>query len=155
MNYKPILIISGEPNSIFLEIFFKTIKKIQIKSPLILIASKKLLTLQMKKFKFKKNIKVLEYDKLNKYKLDNKSLNLIDIEYHQKKIFGKISTKSNKYIKSSFDIAFKILKKGSINKLINGPISKKHFLNKKFYGITEYISDNFSKKNTCMLIYNK
>ena len=156
MNYKPILVVSGEPNSIFFEIFFKTIKKIKIKSPLILITSKKLLTLQMQQFKFKKNIKELDYDIIDKYKLDNKSLNLIDIKYHQKKVFEKISSKSNKYIKSSFDIAFKILKKSSINKLINGPVSKKHFLNKKnFYGITEYISHNFSKKKTCMLIYNK
>ena len=33
MNYKPILIVSGEPNSIFLEIFFKTIKKNKLKAP--------------------------------------------------------------------------------------------------------------------------
>ena len=26
MNYKPILIVGGEPNSVFLEIFFKSIK---------------------------------------------------------------------------------------------------------------------------------
>ena len=53
MNYKPILIISGEPNSIFLEIFFKSLK-IKIKNPIILIASKKLLKLQMNKLNFKK-----------------------------------------------------------------------------------------------------
>ena len=29
MNYKPIVIVNGEPNSIFLEIFFKALKKIQ------------------------------------------------------------------------------------------------------------------------------
>ena len=29
MNYSPILIVAGEPNSIFLEIFFKVIKKIK------------------------------------------------------------------------------------------------------------------------------
>ena len=28
MNYNPILIVSGEPNSVFLEIFFKVSKKI-------------------------------------------------------------------------------------------------------------------------------
>ena len=39
--------------------------------------------------------------------------------------------------------------------LINGPISKKTFLKKKFLGITEYISNNFKKKNIGMLIYNK
>ena len=38
MNYSPILIVSGEPNSVFLEIFFKTLK-LKIKSPLILISS--------------------------------------------------------------------------------------------------------------------
>ena len=27
MNYKPIVIVPGEPNSVFLEIFLKTIKK--------------------------------------------------------------------------------------------------------------------------------
>ena len=31
MNYNPILIVTGEPNSIFLEIFFKLLKKINIK----------------------------------------------------------------------------------------------------------------------------
>ena len=57
MNYKPILLIAGEPNSIFLEIFFKSIKIQKIKSPIILIASKKLLYLQMKKLKFKKKLR--------------------------------------------------------------------------------------------------
>ena len=37
MNYKPILIVAGEPNSIFLEIYFKALKT-KIKCPLILIA---------------------------------------------------------------------------------------------------------------------
>ncbi len=54
MSYNPILIVAGEPNSIFLEIFFKTLRKIKIKRPLILIASSKLVRLQMKKLKFKK-----------------------------------------------------------------------------------------------------
>ena len=61
MNYKPILIVNGEPNSIFLEIFFKTLKTTKIKSPLILITSEKILKKQMKKLKFKKKIKNLDY----------------------------------------------------------------------------------------------
>ena len=60
MNYKPILIVAGEPNSIFFEIFFKSLKKQKFKSPLILIASHKLLLLQMKKLKYKKNINLLD-----------------------------------------------------------------------------------------------
>ena len=42
MSYKPILIVAGEPNSIFFEIFFKALKK-KYKSPIILIASLNLL----------------------------------------------------------------------------------------------------------------
>ena len=37
MNFKPILLVAGEPNSVFLEIFFKASKNIKIKSPLIFI----------------------------------------------------------------------------------------------------------------------
>ena len=154
MNYSPILILNGEPNSIFLEIFFKVFKKKKINNPLILISSKKLIELQMRKLKFKKKIKLLEISKLDKYKLNNKSINLINVEYNPHKAFDKITKKSNIFIKKSFEIAFKILKKGKIKKFINGPISKKNFLNNKFFGITEYISKKVSQKKTCMLIYN-
>ncbi len=33
MNYKPILIVPGDPDSIFFEIFFKTLKKKTNKEP--------------------------------------------------------------------------------------------------------------------------
>ena len=58
MSSSPILIVSGEPNSIFLEIFFKVLKLKKIKSPLILISSKNLLKLQMKKLKLKKKLNI-------------------------------------------------------------------------------------------------
>ncbi len=155
MNYKPILLIAGEPNSIFLEIFFKSIKIKKTKSPIILIASKKILYLQMKKLKFKKKIKILNLKNLSKYKLNNNSINLINIQYNQKKAFEKISFKSNNYIKKSFDVAFKIIRTGFTNKIINGPISKKYFLKKKYLGVTEFISNEFKSKKNAMLIYNK
>ena len=155
MNFRPILLIAGEPNSIFLEIFFKTIKAKKFKSPIILIASYKLLKLQMKILKFKKEIRLLDYENLRRFKLDNKSINLIDVEYNPNKSFEKISNRSSKYIENSFQIAFKIIEKNITNKFINGPISKKSFLNKKFLGITEYIAKKFSVKNVGMLIYNK
>ena len=154
MSNKPILIVAGEPNSVFLEIFFKAIKK-KIKSPLILIASKKLLLLQMQKLKFSKEIKILDVKKIKNYSLNNKAINLIDVKYDQKKPFEKISKKSNSYINKSFLIAVKLIKKGFTNKFINGPISKKTFLEKKKLGITEYISDKFNIKNNAMFIYNK
>ena len=155
MNYSPILIVSGEPNSVFLELFFKVLKKDKIKSPIILISSKKLLTLQMQKLEFKKKIKLLQVSKLKSYKLDNKTINLIDVKYNPGKAFEIISKKSNIFIKNSFDLAFQIIKKNDIHKFINGPISKKQFLKNKFLGITEYISEKFQTKKTCMLIYNE
>ena len=153
-KFKPIIIVAGEPNSIFLEIFFKALKK-KIKSPIILIGSYKLLKFQMNKFNFKKKIIILDYNKLSDYKLDNKSINLININYSATKAFKKISSKSNTYIEKSFKIGLDIIKNGITNKFINGPISKKSFLKKKYLGITEYISDKFLSHNTAMLIYNK
>ena len=155
MNYSPILLVNGEPNSVFLEIFFKSLKSQKIKSPLILISSKNILTKQMRKLKFQKKIKLLNHKNFHLQKLDNKTINLIDIKFSQKKAFEKISKKSNKFIEKSFQIAFEIIKKRKINKLINGPVSKKHFLGGKYLGITEYISQKFIKKQTCMLIYNR
>jgi len=154
MSYKPILIVAGEPNSIFLEIFFKAIK-LKIRSPIVLIASHNLISMQMKKLKFNKKIRILDIKKIKNYSLDNKVINLIDINYNQKKPFEKISKKSKNYIKECFIIASKLIRQGFTNKLINGPISKKNFLKKKKLGITEYISEKFSIKNYAMLIYNK
>ena len=155
MNYRPIILVAGEPNSIFFEILFKVYKKIKIKSPLILIASQKLLYLQMKKLNFKKKIKVINQKKIKDYKLNNDSINLINVDYDQKKAFEKISNKSNQYIKKCFDIAILLIKSDFSNKLINGPISKKNFLKKKFMGITEFFAKEFDQQKIAMLIYNK
>ena len=155
MSYKPIIILAGEPNSVFLEIYFKTLKSRKFKSPLILIVSLELLKLQMKKLKFKKKIRVLNQGDIDENKLDNNFLNIIDIHYNQKKPFEKISSKSNYYIENSFKVALSILKKGVSDKLINGPISKKYFLKKRFLGITEYLASKTLTKNFAMLIFNK
>jgi|TARA_B110000238_G_scaffold37713_1_gene39698 4-hydroxythreonine-4-phosphate dehydrogenase len=155
MNTKPILIVAGEPNSIFLEIFFKTLKKNNFKKPIIIIVSKKLLFRQMKKLKFNFKINNIELDNL-KHDLNNQSINLINVNYNFKKTFDKISSKSNKYISECFKIALKLLKEKKVTGLINGPISKKKFLKKKFPGITEYLASKTLKdKNIAMLIYNK
>ena len=97
MNYKPILIVAGEPNSIFFEIFFKSLKSKNFKKPIILIGSLKILQLQMKQLNYKKNINLLKIKNLKNEKINNKSINLIDVEYNQKKAFQKLSKKSNLY----------------------------------------------------------
>ena len=53
MKNNSIIIVSGEPKSVFLEIFLKALKFNKFISPIILITSLKLLKNQMKKFKIK------------------------------------------------------------------------------------------------------
>jgi len=155
MNIKPILIVAGEPKSVFFEIFFKSLKAKEYKKPLILIGSEKLLKIEMKKFKFKKKINVLNYENIKNYKLDNRSINILNVNYNKKKSLTNKILSSKSYIQKSFEIAFRIIETGITDKLINGPISKKRFLNGKFPGITEFIAKRFHKEKIAMLIYNK
>ena len=146
MIYKPIIVVAGEPNSIFSEIFFKSLKMKKFNSPIILIASYNLIKLQMKKLNILKKIKLINLMNVKKGNLNNKNIYLIDINYNQKKAFEKISIKSNNYIKKSFKVALEILKTKISNKLINGPISKKFFLRNKYLGITEYLAHKTKTK---------
>ena len=155
MNKEPIIIVSGEPNSIFLEIFFKSLKANNYKSPLIIIASRKLLQEQMKKLGFSFKINEIEKKIKNFSKLNNNKINLINVEYNFKKCFEKITNKSNKYITESFEIALNIISQNNFSKFINGPISKKTFLKGASLGITEYLAKKTKKKSFAMLIFNK
>ena len=121
MNYKPIIIVPGEPNSIFSEIFFKTIKKNKFNSPIILICSYKLLILQMNKLNFNYKINLIS-ENIIKSNLKKNQINLLNIDYITKKAFEKISSKSNIYIESCFKTALRLLKIGITDKFINGPI---------------------------------
>ena len=156
MNNKPILIVLGEPNSIFSELLFKVFKnKIykKINRPLLIVGSEKLLRAQMRALRYVINIKKIKFSKNTK--LNKKNINIIDVEYNFKKAFDKVSYSSQKYINDCFKLALGLLKKKLVFGLINGPISKTHFLKKKYLGITEYLSikSNMKKKPT-MLIYN-
>ena len=156
MISKPILIVWGEPNSIFSEILIKSLRKYKNKKPIIFIGSKSLIEYQLKKLKlnFKFNIIVLKNNKLNN--LDLERINLLNINYKFKKPFEKISSKSNKFITDCFNLALKIANNNKLSGVINGPISKKFFLKDKFQGITEYLANKFDvNDNFSMLIYNK
>ena len=154
MNKKPIIIVSGEPYSVFLEILFKSIKKIKLKKPIILIASKKLVVRQMLKLKFNLDINLIDTKKLDFSLLDKKKINIINVNFKFKKTFDRISTKSNPYINKSFEIALRILKEKKCAGLINGPIVKKYFLKGDSLGITEYLSKKTKTKDVVMLIFN-
>ena len=96
MNSKPIVIVPGEPNSIFLEIFFKSFKY-KYNSPLILIVSKDLLIQQMNELGFNYKINLIDKKYQNFEKLNNSMINIIDVNYIFQNTFEKISNKSNNY----------------------------------------------------------
>ena len=100
MNNKPILVIAGEPYSVFLELFFKAKKK-KFKKPIILIASKKLVICQMEKLNFNFEINLINKNNINFNNLNKKKINLIDVNFDFNKIFDKITDKSNFYINES------------------------------------------------------
>ena len=156
MNKKPILIICGEPNSVFSEILIKSLKKFKSKKPIILIGSHNLMLSQLKKMKIKTKFNLVKLNS-NLFKLlDTTKINILNVDYKFKKPFEKISSKSNEYIEKCFDISFKIIASNKISGLINGPISKKFFLGKKHQGITEFLAKKFKlDQNFAMLIYNK
>jgi 4-hydroxythreonine-4-phosphate dehydrogenase len=154
VNKKPIIVVSGEPYSVFLEIFFKSKKKIKLKRPIILIASKELVIKQMLKLKFNFKINIITEKKVDQGLLDNNIINLINVNFKFNKIFDRISARSNSYINKSFEIALKILKEKNCAGLINGPISKKCFLKGQTLGITEYLSKKTSTEDVVMLIFN-
>jgi len=155
MSKEPIVIVGGEPNSVFLEIFFKSLKANTYKSPLIIIISKKLLQEQMKKLGFTFKINVINKKLSDFSKLNNDKINLINVDYKFKKCFEKITSKSNKYIDETFKIALNFIKQNNLSKFINGPVSKRSFLKGKTLGITEYLANKTKKKDVAMLIFNK
>ena len=150
MNFNPIIIVGGEPQSIFIEILLKAFKK--IRKPIILISSKTILKKNIKRFNYRLNFNELKNDLSN---IKKGKINLIDINY-KKFSFSKkkITTESNKYIKVSFNKALELVKNIKCAGIINGPISKRTFLRGRYNGITEYLGKKTDVKDTVMLIYN-
>ena len=157
-NSKPIIVVSGEPYSVFNEILckalsFKKIKKLS--NPIILIGSKKLLIKQIKNLKIKPKINNINLNNLENEIIKKNLINIIDVNFKFSKAFNEISDKSTNYIKECFKIALYIKSNFKNSGIVNGPISKSHFKIKNFIGITEYLallSNNKSKE--VMLIYN-
>ena len=114
MSKEPIIIVGGEPNSVFLEIFFKSLKHSTYKSPLIIVVSKKLLQEQMNELNFTFKINDIDKNLKNFTKLNNNKINLINVDYDFKKCFDKISSKSNNYIDKTFKTALNIIKQNNL-----------------------------------------
>ena len=159
MRNKPIIIVSGEPYSVFLEIFFKTLKTKKfkkLKKPVILICSYELAKIQMKKLGYNFKINKINQNDLPNINKINNQINLINVDFKFDKPFDKISSKSNEYINTCFTKALSIIKQYKLNYLINGPVSKEHFLRKKFPGMTEFFAKKTGSSNKeVMLIHGK
>ncbi len=153
---KNIIIIAGEPYSVFLELLFKLIKLKKIKKSFILICSKKLLISQMKSLNYNFKINTINKNNTKDIKLLKNYINILDVNFKFRKAFDKITNNSSKYLENCFKKGLELINNGSGKILINGPISKKHFLRNKFLGITEYVAKKSNKKGKeVMLIYNK
>ena len=74
MKNNPILIVAGEPFSIFIEIFLKTLKKIEVKKSIIIIVSKELFIQQMKELNFHFKINLIDKNNINFNQLSKKKL---------------------------------------------------------------------------------
>jgi 4-hydroxythreonine-4-phosphate dehydrogenase len=156
MKNKPILIVAGEPYSVFIEIFLKALKKNKVKKKIILIVSQSLFLKQMKRMNYNFKINLINKHNIDFKKLSKNQVNIIDVNFKYKKVFDKITDRSNYYIHESFKIALKLILSKKFIGLINGPISKKNFLKKKSLGITEYLAEKTNRKNkVSMLIFNK
>ncbi len=145
MSSSPILIVPGEKKSIFFEIFFKSLKLKSFKSPLVLICDKKILDKEVKKYRFNKYIEHIKLKEIYSKKFYRKRIYLIHVK----------DKNSSIYVHNCFKVAFGLIKKGLTKKMINGPINKTKILNKKHFGVTEFIAKHFNIKKFAMLIYNK
>lgn len=150
MKNKPILIVAGEPESVFLELFFKSLKFRYI-CPIVLICNKEILFKQIKDLNYKFSVNNINFEEINSSKLVKNKINLINVDYRKL----NNDNEKNKYISKSFEIAFKLIKRKFSYKFINGPINKNVYLKKKYLGVTEFIARNFSIRRYGMLIYNK
>ena len=113
MSFSPIIIVGGEPQSIFIEIFIKAMVKLKKnKKPIILISSETILKKNMRRFK--KNLKLnnLKKDFSNIHK---EKINLINIDYKNFSFAKKkITSESNMYLDNSFKEALKLIKKKNV-----------------------------------------
>ncbi len=156
MIKKPLIIVHGEPNSTFSEILFRSLRTKKFKKPIIIIGSKQLLELQAKKLKIKVKLYQINKNVIGIEKLSTNKIYIVNVNINFNKIFDKISNRSNNYITKCFEVAFDLIIKKKALALINGPISKLHFLKKKHPGMTEFIAKKVSNKiKPVMLIYNK
>ena len=150
---KKILIVTGDPNSINSEIIIKVWKKMKksMRRKTYFISNYNLLKDQLRILNFSE--KITKKINLKENDLTMKVLN-VDLNYNDP--FNVPVKNSSKYILKSLKLAHKLALTNNVVGIINCPIDKK-LLNKKNYGVTEFLASmcNIKDKSEVMLIGNK
>ena len=74
MKNKPIIIVGGEPYSIFSEILFKSLNKNKFRNPIIIIGSYNLFKKQMKYLNYNLEYNLINLKNLNFKNIDNQKI---------------------------------------------------------------------------------
>ena len=147
-----IAIIAGEPNSINSEIIAKAWKKKKKLKNIFVIGNYSILNKQMLKLGIK--IPLTKIKSFQEFKKIDKLL-VLDVPLKFKSEFSINPSDAKIYIFKCFDVAHNLALKKKIKGFINAPIDKKIF-NKKYLGVTEYLSEkNMCKNKEVMMIHNK
>ena len=147
-----IAIIAGEPNSINSEIIAKAWKKKKKLKNIFVIGNYSILNKQMLKLGIK--IPLAKINSFQEFKKIDKLL-VLDVPLKFKSEFSINPSDAKIYIFKCFDVAHNLALKKKIKGFINAPIDKKIF-NKKYLGVTEYLSEkNMCKNKEVMMIHNK
>lgn len=152
---KSILLISGDPNSVNSEIIAKSIKKIdkKILKRIYLITNYNLIKKQFNILNYNLNlVKVKNLDD----KINEEGLKIIDIKINYSNPFKVSKNESSKFILKSLNLGHYLALKNTVSGIINCPIDKK-LLNKKEFGVTEYLANKCKVNNDTetMLIKNE
>ena len=155
INNKKIVVISGDPNSINSEIIYKSWKKLNksLRNKLFIVANYELLKKQFKHLNYP--IKLKKVIDLNESSYKNQ-LKIINIAVKFKDPFKLKINDASKYVKNCLFAGHKLALSKTVSGLINCPISK-NLLNKKNYGVTEFLAKECKIKNKSevMLIKSK
>tara|TARA_B100001059_G_C17814047_1_gene574022 strand:- start:1093 stop:2064 length:972 start_codon:yes stop_codon:yes gene_type:complete len=153
INYKKIIVVGGDPNSVNSEIIFKSWKKLKknIKKKIFIVASYELLKSQFKALNY--SFKLRKIKNLNE-KISESELKVIDVNLKFKDPFKVNKFNASKYLTKCLNIGHKLsLEKNTLG-FINCAISK-NLLLKKNTGITEFLAKKCKINNDSEVMFIK
>ena len=154
-NYKNIILIGGDPNSINCEIIFKSWKKLakSTKKKIVIIGSFRLFQTQFRKLNY--STKILKFKDLSEV-TKGTELKMINVDLKFKNPFKVKKEEASKYVINCLNLAHRLALKENVLGIINCAIDKK-LLIKKNIGVTEYLAAKCGIKNSseAMMISSK